>query len=115
MKKFKEILTDSLFNSFKVNLPDTVLTKYQYDSATKNLVASTFKTLILIATLFTIAQLYYLLSDIISGNFYTIESGIYKDFGIRLENDYLITESGCENLFDYPLDIENFIIGESEK
>ena len=46
------------------------------------------------------------------GYIVTLEPGIYiKDkFGVRLENDYLITESGYEKLFNYPLDIENFII-----
>ncbi len=46
------------------------------------------------------------------GDIVTLEPGIYiKDkFGVRLENDYLITENGYERLFDYPLDIENFII-----
>lgn len=46
------------------------------------------------------------------GDIVTLEPGIYiKDkFGVRLENDYLITESGYEKLFNYPLAIENFII-----
>ena len=52
-----------------------------------------------------------------AGDIVTLEPAIYikNKFGVRLENDYLITESGYENLFDYPLDIENFIIGESDK
>ena len=51
-----------------------------------------------------------------AGDIVTLEPAIYiKDkFGVRLENDYLITESGCEKLFDYPLDIENFIIGDKK-
>ena len=46
------------------------------------------------------------------GDIVTLEPGVYiKDkFGVRLENDYVITENGCEKLFDYPLDIEKFII-----
>ncbi|MDY2841613.1 MAG: M24 family metallopeptidase [Candidatus Borkfalkiaceae bacterium] len=46
------------------------------------------------------------------GDIVTLEPGIYikGKFGVRLENDYLIAESGYERLFDYPLDIENFII-----
>ena len=46
------------------------------------------------------------------GDVITLEPGIYiKDkFGVRLENDYLITKDGYEKLFDYPLEIENFII-----
>ena len=47
-----------------------------------------------------------------SGMMVTLEPGIYvpEKFGIRLENNYLITNDGYENLFDYPLSIENFII-----
>ena len=46
------------------------------------------------------------------GDFYTIESGLYEDFGIRLENDYFITENGNENLFEtlLPLNIEEYIL-----
>ena len=46
-----------------------------------------------------------------AGDIVTLEPAIYikGKFGVRLENDYLITESGYEKLFDYPLDIENFI------
>lgn len=44
-----------------------------------------------------------------------LEPGIYTEsFGIRIENNYLIREDGCENLFDYPLDAEYFIIGEEK-
>ncbi len=45
------------------------------------------------------------------GDVVTLEPGIYikDEFGVRLENNYLITENGCKNLFEYPLDIENFI------
>lgn len=47
-----------------------------------------------------------------AGDIVTLEPAIYikGKFGVRLENDYLITESGCKKLFDYPLDIEKFII-----
>ncbi len=47
-----------------------------------------------------------------SGNFYTLEPGLYKDFGIRLENDYLVTDGGVENLFEnlMPLDIKEYIL-----
>ncbi|MBP5446304.1 MAG: diguanylate cyclase [Acholeplasmatales bacterium] len=69
MKKIKEILRDSLFNSFRVKIPDTQLNKYQLDSATKIFVFSTFKTLILISILFIIAQIYYFFSDLASGFF----------------------------------------------
>lgn len=42
----------------------------------------------------------------------TLEPGIYlpEEFGIRIENNYLITENGYETLFDYTESIENFII-----
>ena len=47
-----------------------------------------------------------------SGNTVALEPGFYKEncFGIRLENNYGITQSGMLRLFDYSLDIENFII-----
>lgn len=45
-------------------------------------------------------------------NYYTIESGIYNECGIRLENDYIINKDGCENLFEglMPLKIEEYIL-----
>ena len=47
-----------------------------------------------------------------SGMAVTLEPGVYvpKKFGIRIENNYLITESGFEKLFDYPDDIEYFTV-----
>jgi Xaa-Pro dipeptidase len=46
------------------------------------------------------------------GDVVTLEPGVYvKDkFGVRLENNYIITKDGCKKLFDYPLDIEKFIL-----
>ena len=46
------------------------------------------------------------------GNFYAIESGLYEQFGLRLENDYLLTENGAEDLFEelLPLDIKEYIL-----
>ena len=46
------------------------------------------------------------------GGLYTIESGLYDGFGIRLENDYLITNGGAKNLFIdlMPFDIEEYIL-----
>ena len=43
----------------------------------------------------------------------TLEPGVYVEgkWGMRVENDYLVTKDGVENLFDYPRDIEYFIIG----
>ena len=42
----------------------------------------------------------------------TLEPGLYfeGDFGIRVENDYFVGAEGLENLFDYPRNIENFIL-----
>ena len=47
-----------------------------------------------------------------AGNFYAIESGLYDGYGIRLENDYYVNESGAENLFEdlMPLEIEDYIL-----
>lgn len=42
----------------------------------------------------------------------TLEPGLYfeGEFGIRVENDYLVRETGLENLFEYPREIEAFIL-----
>ena len=42
----------------------------------------------------------------------TLEPGLYfeDDFGIRVENDYLVCKDGLVNLFDYPRDIDSFIL-----
>ena len=47
-----------------------------------------------------------------SGMAVTLEPGIYipDSFGIRLENNYLITGDGFIKLFDYTQDIEDFTI-----
>ena len=49
---------------------------------------------------------------ILADRFYTIESGLYEGFGIRLENDYYIGKNGAENLFEdlMPLPIEEYIL-----
>ena len=46
------------------------------------------------------------------GVFCTLEPGLYfeGDFGIRVENDYLVGAEGLKNLFDYPRDLESFIL-----
>ena len=51
--------------------------------------------------------------NIKAGNVVALEPGFYKKnrFGIRLENNYKLTSSGIVNLFDYSLNIENFILG----
>ncbi len=43
---------------------------------------------------------------------YTIESGLYEEFGIRLENNYLVNDKGAEDLFEelLPLDIKEYIL-----
>ena len=47
-----------------------------------------------------------------TGMVVTLEPGVYvpEKFGIRIENNYLITENGFETLFDYTQDIKDFII-----
>lgn len=46
------------------------------------------------------------------GMIIALEPGVYFEgaFGIRVENNYLLTEEGIEELFHYPLEIEKFII-----
>ncbi len=47
-----------------------------------------------------------------AGDICTLEPGVYMEgeWGMRVENDYLVTEDGVENLFDYPRDMEYFVI-----
>ena len=47
-----------------------------------------------------------------AGDVCTLEPGLYfpGEWGLRVENDYLVGERGVERLFDYPRDIESFII-----
>lgn len=42
----------------------------------------------------------------------TLEPGLYfkGEFGIRVENDYLVGKDGLVNLFDYPRDLDSFIL-----
>ena len=44
---------------------------------------------------------------LVSGNTYTVESGLYEGFGIRLENDYLVNKTGAEDLFEDILPLDN--------
>ncbi len=46
------------------------------------------------------------------GELYTVESGLYQNFGMRLENDFLLTENGAEDLFEeiLPLNIEEYLL-----
>ena len=52
------------------------------------------------------------MAELVVGELYTIESGLYEDFGIRLENDYLVTQNDAEDLFEelMPLEIEEYIL-----
>ena len=47
------------------------------------------------------------------GDICTLEPGVYfeGEWGMRVENDYLVTADGAENLFDYPREMEHFTIG----
>ena len=47
-----------------------------------------------------------------AGDLVAIESGLYGNFGVRLENDYYITENGAEDLFSefMPFIIEEYIL-----
>ena len=51
-------------------------------------------------------------SVLASGVVCTLEPGLYfeGDFGIRVENDYLVGADGLTNLFDYPRDLAYFTI-----
>lgn len=52
------------------------------------------------------------------GEVVTLEPGLYFEnrFGMRVENNYLVTENGLINLFDYPREIDYFIVmGEGRK
>ena len=47
-----------------------------------------------------------------AGDICTLEPGVYfeGEWGMRVENDYLVTEDGLENLFDYPRELEYFVV-----
>lgn len=46
------------------------------------------------------------------GDIVTLEPGLYfpKRWGMRIENDFLVAETGAMLLFDYPLELEYFIL-----
>ena len=48
-----------------------------------------------------------------AGDICTLEPGVYLpgEWGMRVENDYLVTEDGVENLFDFPRELDYFVIG----
>ena len=51
--------------------------------------------------------------EIICENDYvTLEPGIYfkNNFGIRVEDNYIVSENGVQNLFSYPVNLEYFVI-----
>lgn len=47
-----------------------------------------------------------------AGEVVTLEPGLYfqNRWGMRVENNYLVTEEKLENLFDYPTEMEYFVI-----
>ena len=51
-------------------------------------------------------------TPLVVGELYTIESGLYEKFGIRLENNFLLTEDGAIDLFEdlMPLKIEEYVL-----
>ena len=51
-------------------------------------------------------------TPLVCGALYTVESGLYEAFGLRLENDYLLQENGAVDLFEemLPLDIKEYIL-----
>ena len=69
MKRIFEVIKESVAGAFTTSIADVTVTKYQVENATKNYIQSTFKTLILICLLFIGSQLYYLVADIVGGNF----------------------------------------------
>jgi len=52
------------------------------------------------------------MSALAEGMVCTLEPGLYfeGDFGIRVENDYLVGANGLANLFDYPREMELFVL-----
>ncbi len=50
--------------------------------------------------------------EIQTGAFFTLEPGLYAPdlWGIRVENDYVLQADGAKLLFDYPTEIDYFII-----
>ena len=48
------------------------------------------------------------------GKVYTIEPGLYEKFGIRIENNFLLTEDGAVDLFEelLPLNIKEYLLNE---
>ena len=51
-------------------------------------------------------------TPLVCGELYTLEPGLYDGFGIRLENDYLLTKDGACDLFErlLPLDIKEYVL-----
>ncbi len=47
-----------------------------------------------------------------AGDICTLEPGVYfeGEWGMRVENDYLVTENGLENLFDCPRELGYFVV-----
>jgi Xaa-Pro dipeptidase len=52
--------------------------------------------------------------DVVSeGDVCTLEPGVYMvgEWGMRVENDYLVEADGVRNLFEYPREMGYFVIG----
>ena len=47
-------------------------------------------------------------SELVAGDVVTLEPGLYRSGygGVRLEDLVLVTEDGCENLTDFPYDLQ---------
>ena len=51
-------------------------------------------------------------TPLIAGELYTVEPGLYEGFGLRLENDFFLTDGGAVDLFEnlLPLNIKEYIL-----
>lgn len=49
-------------------------------------------------------------NKMLPGTVFTLEPGIYRKMGIRVENDYVLHRDGCENLRPYTAELSDFII-----
>ena len=47
-----------------------------------------------------------------TGVFFTLEPGLYKpdSWALRVENDYVLAQDGAKLLFNYPTEIDYFIV-----
>ena len=106
MKKLFTVIKESISSAFSVKIADAPLTKYQLDNATKNYVASVFKTLILVCFLFIIAQIYYFVYDFASGNF-SGDKLIKERYILDLVGELILLASSTITLFAVTLTLAN--------